>query len=108
MALWSGWPPRFKLTVYERTGEIIFSARRHGFDLTDEVMRHCGKRRVVIGIKTDSKRWHSWDLEKIKAMEENFRYQFNFDGFKVRIKRLFEDEMPTLYEARWDLSIYPS
>ncbi len=107
MPTWTGWPPRFTLTVYELSGEMFFRSRKHDFDLCDEIMRRHARRTVIVGIKTDSLKLLEWDENLIGLIEENFRYTFNHDGFKVRVTRRFHEGMETLDEARWQLAVYP-
>src|SRR5687767_1355333 len=87
------WPPRSRLTFYRghRGGRTrLFSVRDRGFDLSDGLMLNWNhaSRTVYMGLSTESKRWPRWDEKAVSWVEEVIRYDLDFDGYGVSIRRL--------------------
>jgi len=103
------WPPKVKIRIYDEDFELIDESKDTKYDLNDNLMQAWPKRNrtVYIGIKTLSVNWPNWDEESIKCIEELIKFDLNFDGNSVVIKRVTKETGKSCSEEFiWKLRIH--
>lgn len=100
-------PPKVTLTFYDGWDRVQFSSKARDIDLAYSLMMYhpYDSRRIYLGIRTDSKSWDNWNEDRLHQMENLIRYDLNFEGYYVQLKRLNAPEDDCANEFRWRLQI---
>ncbi|PCI41447.1 MAG: hypothetical protein COB46_03515 [Rhodospirillaceae bacterium] len=100
-------PPWVTLSFYDGRKRLLFSTNKRDFDLSDNLMldHPYNSRRIFLGIKTNSKSWNIWNEECVQKLEELIRYDLEFDGYRVQIKRMSKLGGKCVLEFLWRLQI---
>lgn len=102
------WPPKSVLAVYTGVkGRPLARSTDRTLDLSDLLMTSSERRRVIFGLSTTSRTWWDWNEARLDKIERLIRYQFEFEGFSVKITRLSGYINSCEYEYRWRLSVSP-
>jgi hypothetical protein len=101
------WPPRPRLSFYRKRDKLRFSTTERDFDLCDGLMHTQNYRTEYFGLSTVSKRWIRWNSETLSRVEALIKYDFDFDGYYVRIHRISTPGQPCAVEFLWLLKIRP-
>ena len=103
------WPPKCQLFFRSGRGGLFFDSTERDLDLADRLMLHWqgNSRTVYFGLTTASKTWKTWDTENVETIERLIRYDLNFDGYYVNIKRVGNVGLPCTEEFTWKLLICP-
>lgn len=83
------WPELGELTVYYEPPKRAISSRERMFDLVDSVgsVFDDGGTTLYIGVRSESPKWFEWNDEHLTHVENQIKYDFNFDGYKVKVQR---------------------
>lgn len=103
------WPPKCQMFFRSGRGNLFFDSTDRDLDLSDSLMLHWQgvSRTVYLGLTTASKEWKVWNIENVEKIEDLIRYDLNFDGYYVNIKRVGRLELPCTNEFTWKLLIRP-
>lgn len=84
------WPQKARLVFYNGRGKELWRSSDRRLDLADELMLWWKRpsRTVYMGISTSADSWTRWSEENLSRIEQRIRYDLNFDGYYVTIKRL--------------------
>ncbi len=67
---------------------------------------HLSSRTIHFGIVTADPHFARWDNDALVSIEKMIRYDFEFDGYAVSIKRISQDtNMSCTEEFKWRLAI---
>ncbi|MGD0487653.1 MAG: hypothetical protein ABSB94_10720 [Syntrophorhabdales bacterium] len=105
------WPPRCRISVYQiEEGFVIWPpevSTERLFDLSESIDFPPNRKRVAVhfGLSTKSVRWPIWDERRLQQIEWRIKYDLEFEGYEVTIKRLGEHGSPCFEEFLWKLSI---
>jgi|SRR5208283_434313 len=106
------WPPKSRLNFYSRDtcGCLFFelTSSYRLFDLSDNITPEGPQksRTVYFGISTKSALWSTWDDSNLQKIEWLIRYDLQFDGYRVAIKRVTTRmDLPCTEEFLWKLII---
>ena len=97
------WPPLSRLQFYTTWPHIVRTTEDPFFDLSDALGWNVGpgdEKTIYMGVRTYSRDWSVWDDATLKKIEKHIRYDLNFDGFDVAIKRV----SPELIDQRSELT----
>jgi len=103
------WPPKPIFTFYNGRGKVLFSETDPHLDLSDTLMLHWlhPSRLVYIGIRSAGSSWPTWTEARLRHVERLIKYDLNFDGDYVSIKRVTRHRwQPCTREFRWKLHIW--
>jgi hypothetical protein len=83
------WPELGELTVYYEPPKRAISSRERMFDLADGVgsVLDDGGTTLYIGVSSESPKWLEWSDERLRHVETQIKYDFNYDGYKVKVQR---------------------
>ena len=101
------WPPRSRVTVYDRSGEKVEVGTRRDYLLSWAMTPDEGKtsRTSVVGISVGSVSWSTWTTERVEAIEAAIHTQLRLYGFKrLRIERESRLWRKCSSEFRWRVS----
>lgn len=100
------WPPKCEIGIYTGDkGKPLLRSTDRTLDLCDALMLNHERRRVIFGLSTRSSQWLDWNETRLDKIERLIRYDLEFDGYSVKITRLFDYIESCEYEFRWRLSI---
>jgi hypothetical protein len=101
------WPPKCHISFRNGRGKLLFDSTDRDLDLSDTLMLNWNpmSRTVYMGLRTSSKNWKTWTDENIKKIEWLVRYDLNFDGYSVSVKRITEINVYCRNEFVWQLVI---
>lgn len=102
------WPQKVRLSFYNGRGKELWCSSNRRLDLADELMLWWKKpsRTIYMGVKTASDSWNRWSETNASKIEWRIRYDLNFDGYHVTIKRLTKTgRAPCTDEFLWKLII---
>jgi hypothetical protein len=90
------WPELGQLTVYREPPQVALRTCDRRADLVDSVGHLCddGETTLYIGVRSYSHKWDCWSNENLKYIEDQIKYDFSFDGYKVKVERQIK---PTIY-----------
>lgn len=95
------------LTFYNGCDVPLFRSESRDFDLADRLMLDWphDSRTIRLGALVTNRRWLEWGEDKISRIEALIRYDLEFDGYRVQMKRLNVPGTECMYEFRWQLHI---
>lgn len=108
------WPPKCVLTFSDGRGKVWLQTTDRAYDLADRLMlSHPHSTRVVhLSVSTESEKWDHWTEENVGKVEEHIRYDLEFDGYSVRLRRLSKvsrtGPSACWVPFQWRLSIRPA
>lgn len=85
------WPPLSCLQFYTTWPYIVRTTEDPFFDLSDALgwnVRPGQKKTVYMGVRTYSSDWLVWDETTLAKIEDQIRYDLNFDAFDVVTERV--------------------
>ena len=84
------WPPKSHLVFATKRGDVFFTSKDFRLDLADSLMLAWPKasRVVYLSLSTRGARWEKWDEANLQSIEDRIRYDLNFDGYSVSIRRV--------------------
>jgi len=102
------WSPRSALRFYQGDRLLVTSSDRR-FELSDRLMglNASSTRKVTFGLSSlsTSATCRTWDETAFSLIKNLIQYDLNFDGLRVRIKRMSQPGSPCREEFRWGLDI---
>jgi hypothetical protein len=110
------WPPFSKLNFYRNPPTLIFSSEDRKLDLADSLTGNVNfenKVTIYFGLTTISHIWEAWTEANLEKVEEQIKYDIEFDGFDVEIERATDaicpytkkQDIPCRNEFLWKLTI---
>ena len=103
------WPTHSKIKCFNMNGDEIATSKRSRLDLADSLMLHYHNAKpklCLIEVSTNSKKWGTWNKKNVIKIEDHIRYDLQFDGYDVVIKRVSTPGKTLCSKPfRWELEI---
>lgn len=83
------WPELVRLRFYRADGTLLGESVDRKLDLSDTLgdLVDDGPVTLYIGVTSYSHKWFWWDEKNIGHIENQIKYDFGFDGYKVKLRR---------------------
>lgn len=103
------WPPKCHLNFRDGRGRLYFDSTDRDLDLFDNLMLYSEtiSRTVYFGLSASSSKYTVWNESTVEKIEWLIRYDLNFDGQSVSIKRISKLGASCSDEFIWKLFIRP-
>ena len=104
------WPVGSRLNFYNGRGRLLGDFKNRRLDLADTLMLNWPKasRTVYLGIIRVTAEANCWDDNQVLKIEKRIRFDLNFDGYSVSIKRLRPvGQLSLATEFFWKLRVRP-
>lgn len=100
------YPPKMEMKFYRR-GCVWRSTKWRRIDLADFLMLSwpAASLSVTMGLTTSSVRWRVWDEKRLSSIENLVKYDLDFDGYNISMKRITELGAPCSEEFLWRVRI---
>lgn len=82
------WPTRSRMIFSTARGKIQFVNTDRRCDLSDVFLLNTDAKQVTSYLDMTVKADGVWDEERVSAVEDLLRYQFQFEGYRIGIRRL--------------------
>jgi hypothetical protein len=97
------WPKGCNIWIYDLDGKTLVETKDRGLDLADSLMLYYKAVFVVFQLNTNDGQKIEWNEPLLKSVEEQIKYDLEFDGYTVDINRC--DDPCTATNFAWELDI---
>ena len=99
------WPSEYELRVHYENGNFR-DILPDNIDLVDYTMGLGRPNKFIFGYKSKNKSDYTWEEDDLVLIEQQLRYDFRMDGYKLRLKRIVGLGQNRCDAALWGVTAY--